>query len=72
MWEGSVYERNGPPFGLLSTLWIITMTMKTSAFLWRIGVGLIFYIGDMLVLAETKERAKEYVEALVQPLQRKK
>ena len=62
----TMYEFNCLPFGLSSAPWVFTKTLKPVAALLReMGVRLIVYIDDILILAETKERVEEHVDALV-------
>ena len=69
-WEEKTYEFNCLPFGLSSAPWVFTKTLKPATALLRgTGVRLIVYIDDMLVLAETREKAEEHAEALVYLLQ---
>ena len=66
VWSGETYQFNCLPFGLSSAPWVFTKTLKPGAALLReMGVRLIVYIHDILILAETKERAQEQAEALV-------
>ncbi len=62
----TIYEFNCLPFGLSSAPWVFTKTLKpVAALLWEIGVRMIVYIDDILILAEAKETAQEQAEALV-------
>ena len=63
---GSVYEFNCLPFGLSSAPWVFTKTLKPVAALLReMGVRLVVYIDDILILAESRQRAHEQAEALM-------
>ena len=64
--EGIAYQFNCLPFILLPAPWIFTKTLKPAAVLLReLGVHLIIYIDDMLVLAQTKEKAERHAQVLV-------
>ena len=64
---GQAYEFNCLPFGLSSAPWVFTKTLKpvAAALLREMGVCMIVYIDDVLILAETKEKAQEQAKALV-------
>ena len=63
--SGQTYQFNCLPFSLSSAPWVFTKTLKpVAALLWEMGVRMIVYIDDILILVETKERAQEQ-EALV-------
>ena len=54
--QGKVYEFNCLPFGLSSAPWVYTNTLKpVIALLRELGVWLIAYIDDILILAESRE-----------------
>jgi hypothetical protein len=64
------YQFQCLPFGLSSAPCVFTKTLKpVIALLREIGVRLIAYIDDILVLAESKELASSHAEALVYLLQ---
>ena len=64
------YQFQYLPFGLLSAPWIFTKTLKPAlALLREMGVRLIAYIDDILILAESQEQARNHAEALVYLLQ---
>ena len=66
MMAGQAYEFNCLPFGLSSAPWVFTKTLKPVAALLReMGVRMIVYIDDILILAETKGKAQEQAKALV-------
>ena len=50
------------PFGLSLAPWVFTKTLKPALAL--LGVRLIAYIDDILILAETKEMAQDHVRGL--------
>ena len=56
MMAGQAYEFNCLPFDLSSAPWVLVKTLKPVAALLReMGVRMIVYIDDILILAETKE-----------------
>ena len=64
--QGKCYQFQCLPFGLSSAPWVFTKTLKPIlALLWEMGVRLIAYIDDILVLAESQERAKDHVKGVV-------
>ena len=63
--QGKSYQFNCLPFGLCSAPWVFTKTLKPAiALLREMGVRIIVYIDDMLVLAESRDMAREALEAL--------
>ena len=68
--ESRDYQFSCLPFGLSCALWVFTKTLKPVLTLLReLGVRLVAYIDDILVLAETKEIAQSHTEALIYLLQ---
>ncbi len=64
--ESQTYQFNCLPFSLSSAPWVFTKTLKPVAALMReMSVRMIVYIDDILIMAETRERAQEQAEALV-------
>ena len=60
------FQFNCLPFGLSCAPWVFTKTLKPVLTLLReLGVRLVAYIDDILVLAETVEKAQEHMEALI-------
>ena len=56
MWEGQSYQFTCLPFGLSSAPRTFTMVMKPLvAYLRSLGIRLVIYLDDMLILAQTKE-----------------
>ena len=52
--QGRAYQFNCLPFGLTSAPWVFTKTLKPVVSLLReLGVRIVVYIDDMLILAET-------------------
>ena len=59
------YQFNCLPFGLASAPWVFTKTLKPIAALGReLGIRLIVYIDDILLMAETKEKARDQTASL--------
>ena len=68
--HGKCYQFQCLPFGLSSAPWVFTKTLKpVLALLREMGVRLIAYIDDILVLVESREQARRQAEALVYLLQ---
>ena len=63
---GKTYHFTCLPFGLSSAPWVFTKTLKpVLALLREMGMRLVAYIDDILILAESKGMALDHVEALV-------
>lgn len=66
MFQGKVYEFNCLPFGLSSAPWVFTKTLKpVIALLRELGVRLIAYIDNILILAESREELEIHTVALI-------
>ena len=64
------YQFNCLPFGLASAPWVFTKTLKPIAALCReLGIRLIVNIDDILLMAETKEKARDQASGLIYLLQ---
>ena len=64
--QGKTYEFHCLPFGLSSAPWVFTKTLKPVAALLReMGVQMVIYIDDILIMAESMELAQEQVSALI-------
>ena len=60
------YQFNCLPFGLASAPWVFTKTLKPIAALGReLGIRMIVYIDDILLMAETKEKARDQASSLI-------
>ena len=60
------YQFTCLPFSLLCAPWAFTKVMKPVAiFLHSMGVRMIVYIDDILVMAETATQVKSHLDALV-------
>ena len=54
----NLYQFNCLPFGLATASWVFTKTLKPVVALGReLGMRLVVYIDDFLLLAESKEKA---------------
>ena len=64
--QRKVYKFNCLLFGLSSALWVFTKTLKpVIARLQKLGVRLIAYINNILILAESKEELERHIVALI-------
>ena len=60
------YQFTCLPFGLSSAPWVFTKTLKPVTTLLReLGVRLVIYIDDILVMAETSEMARDHTLGLI-------
>ena len=65
-WKDQTYQFNCLLFGLSSAPWVFTKTTRqVVAALREIGLRLIIYIDDILVMAETESLLKDHVTAVV-------
>ncbi len=63
--DNQTYQFNCLPFGLAAAPWVFTKTLKpVAATLRQMGVRLVCYIDDILLLAETQTVAEEQVKGL--------
>ena len=68
--EDKRYQFNCLPFGLASAPWVFTKTLRPVAALGReLGMRLIIYIDDILLMAESEEKARDQASGLVYLLQ---
>jgi hypothetical protein len=64
--DGHVYQFKCLPFGLACAPWVFTKTLRpVAAQLRQLGMRLIVYIDDILVLAESQRKAQEHLLGLV-------
>ena len=64
------YQFNCLPFGLASAPWVFTKTLRPVTALGReLGMRLIIYIDDILLMAESEEKAQDQASGLVYLLQ---
>ena len=65
-WLGKTYQFNCLPFGLSSAPWVFTKTTKPIvAILRTMGLRMIIYIDDILILSETESLSREQTGGLV-------
>lgn len=64
--DGKAFQFNCLPFGLTSAPWVFTKTLKpVMALLRELGVRLIIYIDDILILGESTQQVEDHAAALV-------
>ena len=64
--KNKIYRFKCLPFGLACAPWVFTKTLKpVAAQLRQLGVRLIVYIDDILILAETPDLARDHVIGLI-------
>ena len=64
--EDKSYQFNCLPFGLASAPWVFTKTLKPVAALGReLGIRMVVYIDDILLMAEIKEKARDQASSLI-------
>ena len=60
------YQYTCLPFGLSCAPWVFTKTLKPALTQLReLGVTLVAYVDDVLVLAEMAERARDHMDDLI-------
>ena len=65
-WKGQMYQFNCLPFGLSYAPWVFTkITKAVAAVLREMGVRIIIYIDDMLIMAESETLLKDHVKGVV-------
>ena len=65
-WQGRMYQFNCLPFGLSSAPWVFTKTSRAVILTLRtLGLRLIIYIDDILIMAETEDKAKDHTVGLI-------
>ena len=65
-WQGKMYQFNCLPFGLSSAPWIFNKATKPVVTILRtLGMRIIIYIDNILVMAPSKELAQEHTECLI-------
>ena len=65
-WKGKTYQFNCLPFGLSSAPWVFTKTTRpVVAILRSIGLRVIIYIDDILIMADTPTMAREHTAGLI-------
>lgn len=65
-WDQEVYQFNCLPFGLSCAPWVFTKIIEAAtAVLREMGIRLIIYIDDMLIMAESETLLKDHVAGTV-------
>ena len=65
-WQGKTYQFNCLPFGLSSAPWVFTKTTKPVVTILRsLGLRMIIYIDDILILAADVKTAQEHTECMI-------
>ena len=65
-WHGETYQFNCLPFGLTSAPRVFTKILKVAMTILRsLGLRMITYIDDILIMAKTEHLAKEHTAALI-------
>ena len=60
LWKGKLYQFTCLPFGLASSPRIFTKCLKPLlVYLWALGVRLLVYLDDFLIMAHTREQCVE-------------
>ena len=65
-WQGTTYQFNCLPFGLSSAPWVFTKTTRPIVTILRsLGLRMIIYIDDILIMADSPSVVKEHTAALI-------
>ena len=65
-WKGQMYQFNCLPFGLSCAPWVFTkITKAVAAVLREMGVRIIIYIDDKLIMAESETLLRDHVQGVV-------
>ena len=65
-WQEKLYQFNCLPFGLSSAPWIFTKATKPVVTILRsLGMRIIIYIDDILIMAPSKEMAQQHTDCLI-------
>jgi hypothetical protein len=65
-WKGQMYQFNCLPFGLSCAPWVFTkITKAVAAVLREMGVRIIMYIDNMLIMAESETLLRDHVKGVV-------
>lgn len=66
MWDGKTYQFNCLPFGLSSAPWVFTKTTKPVITILRtLGLRIIIYIDDILIMAINQQLVREHTKCLI-------
>ncbi|XP_065189509.1 uncharacterized protein LOC135820128 [Sycon ciliatum] len=70
VWQNKLYQFNCLPFGLSSAPWVFTKTSRAVVVVLRsLGLRLIIYIDDILIMAESQSKAIDHTGGLIFLLQ---
>ena len=65
-WRDKIYQFNCLPFGLSCAPWVFTKTTKpVTAVLREMGIRLIIYIDDMLIIVESETLLKDHIQGII-------
>ena len=65
-WRDKIYQFNCLPFGLSCAPWVFTkITKAVTAVLREMGIRLIIYIDDMLIIAESETLLKDHIQGII-------
>jgi len=64
-WQVRTYQFTCLPFGLSSATWAFKTTRPIMTTLRSLGLRMIIYIDDILIMAETKLMAKQHTAGLI-------
>lgn len=65
-WQSKTYQFNCLPFGLSSAPWVFTKTSRAIILTLRtLGLRVIIYIDDILIMAESEQMSKEHTTGLI-------
>ena len=68
-WDGVLYEFLVLPFGLVTATFVFTkLTKPVAAFLRAMGIRIIFYLDDILVIGSSEEQCRVNVEMTLKVL----
>ena len=69
-WKGVLYQFTCLPFGLSPSARLFTKTLKpVIAFLRSVGIRLLIFLDDILIMADSLERAAEHTEIVIRVLE---
>ena len=65
-WKDKIYQFNCLPFGLSCAPWVFTkITKAVTAVLREMGIRLIIYIDDILIMAESETLLKDHIQGVI-------
>ena len=67
---GHVVPVHFPSFGLASVPWVFTKVLRpVAALIWELGMQVIFYTNDILLMVESKEKLQDQSAGLIYQLE---